>query len=722
MKTTFNFRILRWLAVLVVLTGVLLPAGRVAASPPGQQNADLTFYDLGMDFPVSLNGPVSETSLQFNLPADWEPAGNVVLNLHISAFFSSLVMPENPEAVSGMVGGDLSVFINGKKVQVFTLQQSGDQTLRVEFDTNLLSLPETGGVNNLRVSWDAAAACRMNLLTSVAVLPESALTFTYEEGQDTPSFNTYPVPFVMDRSLKPMVLDFVLPDASSSQELQAAMILAAGIGQISGGEQDVRFFYASGFQPDPDASIVLIAGNEQLAAADIQQLGDLPPVSLKAGDGALAIFKPAVSKFGLLVTGDAVGILKAAQMAAADQVIAVGDETLVVVSDVNPQPQAAASEDAYLVDLGAGDVLLTNTGGLSRSFDFYIPAGEQPRADSYFGLILSHSQQLDYLSSSLHVSLNGQPVASIRLNDNTAVQNLFQLILPSSLIHTGRNTITLTAELYLLDMCAEPEAEAAWLRVSGDSLLHLPLEHAVADSSVRMLADFPGRFLSGTRLDNVTLLVAAGDSGALGSAGAIAHSLGAALSQADPLQLKANWAEDTQVSSDEAGNLILIGSPAAFSMLADEAFFPTLKFDPAGVLQSGSGLEIVTTPPGGSELGYLAIRASGLDGSSTNLAILGNSPAGILAAGRALVTGGMADSNFAVIGSDGNQVSWRDIGIATGTYQSEERIEEVLAVQSDAPREFKRALALWAVPAIAGGLALLVGLLVLELRKKKSAS
>jgi len=719
MKTTFNFRILRWLVVLVVFTGVLVPAGQADASPAEQQNADLTFYDFGMDFPMSLNGPASETSVQFNLPGDWEPVGNVVLNLQISAFFSSLVMPENPEAVSGMVGGNLSVFINGKQVQVFTLQQSGDQTLRVEFDTNRLVLPQAGGMNDLRIRWDATAACRMNLLTSVAILPESAIIFAYEEGQVTPSLSTFPVPFVIARSLKPMALDFILPDNSSSQELQAAMVLAAGFGQLSGGKQEVRFFYAGDYQPDPDANIILIAGNEHLAAPEILQLGQLPAVSLNAGDGGLAIFKPTVSKFGLLVTGDADGILKGAQMAAADQVIAVANETSVVVSDINPQPQMPASEDAFLVDLGVGDVLLTHTGGLTRSFDFYIPAGEQARADSYFGLILSHSQQLDYLSSSLHVALNGQPVASIRLNDNTSVQNLFQLILPSSLIHTGRNTITIAAELYLLDMCAEPGADAAWLRVSGDSLLHLPLERAVIDRSARLLADFPGRLLSGTRLDNVRLLVASGDQGALASAGAIAYSLGASLPQAEPVQLKAGWADDTQEPEGVEGNQILIGSPAAFAILADQTFFPTLKFNPAGILESGSGLEIVTTPPGGSEFGYLAIRASGEDGGNTNLAVLGNTPAGIQAAGQALVTGGLEDSNFAIVGKDGNQVSWRDTGIATGRYQAEEQIEEVLAVESDAPREFKRALSLWTVPAIAGSVALLIGLLVLEMRRKR---
>jgi hypothetical protein len=721
MKTTLKIRITGWLTALVLLVSLLVPAGHVSAAAAAQTNADLTFADLGMDFPVSLNGPVSEHSLQFNLPGDWQPSGSVILNLQISAYFSSLVLPENPEAVSGMVAGNLSVFVNDQKVQEFTLQQSGDQTLRVEFNAERLMLPRAGQVNSLRFRWDAAAACRMNLLTSVSILPESTITLGYETGQEAVSLTAFPVPFVIEKSIQPSRLDILLPRDATGPELQAAMILAAGIGQLSSGQQEIRWFYSGDYQPDLTASVILVAGSDRLASAEVQQIGTFPAVALNPGEGALAVLKPAGARFGLLVTGDAEGIIKAAQTAAADQVSAIGDGSLVVVSDVNPQPQTPAAEDAYLVDLGAGDVLLTNTGGLSRSFDFYIPVGEQARADSYFGLVLSHSQQLDYLSSSLHVSLNGQPVASIRLNDNTSVQNLFQLILPASLIHTGRNTITMTAELYLLDMCAEPSAEAAWLRVSGDSILHLPLEHAVVDTSARVMADFPARFLSGTRLDNVTLLVAPGDAGALGSAGAIAFALGAALPQADPLQLQAAWADPARAAELGSGNLILVGTPAAFPVLSSDAYFPSIQFDANGVLQAGSGLEIVTNPPAGADIGYLAIRAAGADGGNTIAAVLGSSPAGILAAGQALTAGRIAESNFAIVGSEGELTAWQDAGIATGKIQTETAGETTLVVVSDAPREFKQALALWAVPAIAGSLALLVGLLVLELRKKNSA-
>ena len=684
----------------------------------GQTN--LTFYDLNMDFPVSLDGPVSDFSIKFNPAGNWLPTGTVTMDVHISAFFSSLVMPEDAGAVSGLVGGDLSVYLNDQLVQISTLQQSGDQVIHVEFDSARLKVPSRGGINVLRFRWDGSASCRMNLLSNVVIMPESTLAFSYVVSDAIISLNSFPVPFIIEDSLQPEPLMLVLPDTPSLEELRAALIVAAGVGQLSGGTQDLQVFRVSDYAPvGNNLNLIVVADFNSRKSEKVQKLGKMVENQMNAGEGAISLFEPNIGGFGLLVTGDGEGIIKAAQVFSANQVLSSGDSETMIVSTVNPQVKTSGAEDTTLSDLGVGDILLTHTGGLSQSLDFYIPAGQQARADSYFGLIISHSQQLDYLSSGLQVKLNGSPTASIRLNDNTSIQNLFQLILPSSLIHAGRNTVELTADLNMLDMCSAPEAEVAWLRVSADSLLHIPLENAVASAvTPREFKDFPTLFLTGSRLDNVLMVLSPEEPGALQAAGMLAFQLGAALPQPDIVQLRAAWSDAYDTDQPEGTNIILIGKPSSFAQLAEKDYFPTMTFNPDNRLSPASRLEIVLDPAVDTNMGYLAIRGFTEGTSRVLLAVLGNNQAGIKYAVDAISSMEVAGSNFAMVVGKGVQSSWLDQGIATGKVEIAVTEETTIPEVSNATREFKTGLLTWALPLIISLLILAFTMVLLEAKMK----
>jgi hypothetical protein len=285
-----------------------------------------------------------------------------------------------------------------------------------------------------------------------------------------------------------------------------------------------------------------VANSERLKTANShpRRLASTTPA---AEEGVLHLYETK-SGVGLLVSGDDLGIVKAAQALAANQVLAAGDERTMVVSSVNAPVGTVGLEDMTLQDMGVGELVFTQPDAMVHSFEFFVPAGNQVRADATFDLIISHSQQLDYLRSGLQMRVNGYPAVSLRLTDNTSNEALFKLILPTNLIHVGKNEIEFETILSMRDLCTPANAEVAWLRISSNSLLHLPLESAIGGSMLpKTFANFPDSFLTGSGLNNVVVEVAPGDFAYIQSAAKLAAALGSAMPDHDLIQLATQFSD-----------------------------------------------------------------------------------------------------------------------------------------------------------------------------------
>ncbi|MHB8088218.1 MAG: cellulose biosynthesis cyclic di-GMP-binding regulatory protein BcsB [Anaerolineaceae bacterium] len=707
------------------LFGFILLAGLVfnlAAIRPVQaqttSQADLTLTDLGMMIPQTLTGPISEVNFSFNLPADWMPEGTATLDINIMAFFSSLVATESNQTLSGLVGGDLSLFLNDTMVGIDTLQTSGEQTLHYEFDAALFAPVTRDGVNILRIRWDGSISCLMNLLSSVTLSPTSRLSFGYGADQKSLTLNDFPAPFVIKNSVQPVLLKIALPSNPSSGELRAAMVLAAGIGQISNGETLAEVISLVDYRPSDTASqnIILVANTDTLKTLSLPSLGITSDLQANAGEGLVYFFKPA-GGYGLLVSGDESGIVKAAQAVSADQVIAGGDANTMLVSGINPVAATTGPEDMTLDDLGVGELVFTKPNSLSQSFDFFVPAGNQVRADASFDLVISHSQQLDYLRSGLQMLVNGYPAVSLRLTDNTSNQAMFKLIMPANLVHAGRNTVEFVADLNTRDLCTAPTSNMAWMRVSSSSLLHLPLETAVGGSLVsKTFDDFPNAFLTGSGLDNVLIEVAPAKFGNVQAAVKLAGWLGAGLPDHTIMQLNTGFADAIDPTLAANASVILVGAPSDFVNLTDKEQFPSMVFDEQNLLSDQSGLELVTRPQAGQDAGYLAIRGYDASTSKVLLAVLGSSPAGLTYAVDGLVSNQAAKHNFLIVTGENEETGWLDSGIATGEIVSASGEQTQVAPGVDVVQAFRISMLKWVVPVLVVLLIVMLLFLYIEIR------
>jgi len=707
------------------LFGFILLAGLVfnlvAVRPVQAQTAsqaNLTLADLGMTVPQTLTGPISEVDFTFNLPVDWKPQGTATLDLDIMAFFSSLVATESNQTLSGLVGGDLSLYLNDTMVGINTLQTSGQQTLHYEFDAAVFAPVTRDGVNILRIRWDGSISCLMNLLSSVTLLPTSKLTFGYDASQKSLTLNDFPAPFVVKNSVQPVALKIALPDSPSAGELRAAMILAAGMGQISSGQTMAEVIKLADYRPAASISenVILVANTESLKTLSLSTLGIPSDLQANAGEGLVYFFKPA-GGYGLVVSGDEPGIVKAAQAVSADQVIAGGDANTMLVSGINPVAATTGPEDMTLDDLGVGELVFTKPNSLSQSFDFFVPAGNQVRADASFDLVISHSQQLDYLRSGLQMLVNGYPAVSLRLTDNTSNQAMFKLIMPANLIHAGRNTVEFVADLNMRDLCTAPTENMAWLRVCSSSLLHLPLETAVGGSLVsKNFFDFPNAFLIGSGLDNVLIEIAPAEFGNIQAAAKLAGRLGAGLPDHTIMQLNAAFVDAVDPALADNASIILVGAPSSFTSLTDKTQFPSLVFDANNLLSDQSALELVTRPQAGENAGYLAIRGYDATTSKVLLAVLGSSPTGLTYAVDGLVSTQAAKNNFLIVTGKNEETGWLDAGIATGEIVTASSQQTPIAPGVNAVQAFRMSMLKWVVPAMVVLLAVMLLFLYIEIR------
>ena len=720
MNRSYTYRFLLALVAFVLLISSIHPLP-VFAQTTSSDAVELSFAQLGMAYPQSLPGPVSEIALRFNFPVDWQiQPGNVTLLLDISSTFSNLMPSETQQTISGLTGGDLHVSLNGQPILLKTLQENGDSTMEITFDSGLLKPVSRSGSNELLIRWDGSASCQMNLLSNITLLPSSRLLLIYDQG--TPSFtlNDFPVPFIVEHALQPKSLTFLLSEDATLSEIHAALITSAGMGRLSAGKQQIKTMTLTDYlaQPAAKSPILVFAESERLEDAIRDALGLPAGLDLQAGEGSVQLFTLPTGGSGLWVSGDAAGIVKAAQVLSTGQVIAAGDGSAMRVNAVNIPPAEPASEDLSLQELGAGELVLSPTAGLTKSFDFFIPAGEEARPDASFDLVLSHSQQLDYLRSGLAINLNGYPMVSLRLNDQTSNEVLFRLILPTNLIHPGRNTLEVAANLSTRDLCSEVQESTAWLKISASSVMHLPLERATSTAlSFKTFADYPDVYLSGIDLDNVMFVLSPLDAGSWPAAADLAFQLGSRLTDQNPLQLQLTAANQLDAAAVGNFNLIAVGRPLDLPLLTQPDQFPSLVFQEDNLLSEQSNLAMVTTPTGAADVGYTAIRGYPGAAHRVFLAVLGNNSTGLGYAVQTLTRPDVAQNNFAVTLGEGVQASWFDQGLARGEKLVPAAEDVPVVVDSDAALQFRIGLVSWAVPVMLGLLLVMILIIIFEFRK-----
>jgi uncharacterized repeat protein (TIGR01451 family) len=327
------------------------------------------------------------------------------------------------------------------------------------------------------------------------------------------------------------------------------------------------------------------------------------------------------------------------------------------------------STDRTFADLGYGDKML---GGFSQeaNYDFDIPLGWRLTEDAYLDLRFSHSQLLDYSSSLLNVLFNNEPIATVALNDETALNGKLEAKLSSSQASPGeRNRISIQSELQPLDMCVNVDM---WLRLGSESVLHL--SHKEQEIRSLDLDFYPYPFDQRNSLNDVLfVLPSAPRAEEWEEALRLAATLGSAAGGPDfapAVALGDTWSE--AALSDY--QLIAVGRPSRNPVLWQINTQLPQPFQPGSDEIEQQIDEVVFRLPPGLSLGLVQLIASPWNETRPFLAVTGTTDEGVRWATHVLVYRYWAlKGNLALIKGDQiNAVDTRDltssgVAMAVGT-------------------------------------------------------
>jgi hypothetical protein len=124
-------------------------------------------------------------------------------------------------------------------------------------------------------------------------------------------------------------------------------------------------------------------------------------------------------------------------------------------------------------DLGYPDQLVEGTGALKEvNYYFPVPYGWRLTNDAAININFSHSQLLDSDNSWITVLLNGQPVTTVPLKEDTAKKGQIQIDLGDKEILGGEDIrLTLQVKSAMPGICVDPSQ--SWLVIKNDSKISL---------------------------------------------------------------------------------------------------------------------------------------------------------------------------------------------------------------------------------------------------------
>lgn len=657
------------IALLALLAAIVGPAEIAAAQatppadPPDADASTLTFARLGAA-EMLLRGPADGAYLDFSLPATWALADGAELRLELSSFFAG--------DATRAFGGTLQVMLNGVTLSTLLLDSSGNQSVRIPIAPEALIPTRPDGRHSLALLLDTNEQCASTDQTSLIVRPSSSFQLPHRLVAPPTDLARLPYPIVQ-RSLEADAATIVVPDAPSASELQAALTVAAGLGQMTGGMLDLHL------TPVGQLSEATRSDNHLIVVGRAAQLPLLQAIDLPApldGDrfeapGAfpddgivqLAVSPWDTSKVVLVAGGESdAAVVKAAQAVSSGNIRTGELPNLALVAAVGEPPVAdTLSLDQTFAELGYGSQTMYGLGGQYAGYRFDIPPG-LAISEAYLDLVFVHTALLDYDQSALTINLNDEPIASLRLDDNSTSLGGARITLPAGALRAGSNQLTIRADLLPRAVCADPRGNGLWLTIRPESLLHLPLAPADAEHALPAadLSRYPLPFTASPNLSGAAFVLGADDPAGWESAARIALDLGGRM-QGAPTGLTVAYADAVPEEVRQERDLLLVGRVDALPLLAELGAALPAPFAPNSVLATEPGAAVTYRLEAGASVGYLQLCSAPWSTDRTVLAVLGSTNEGLTWAGAALTTPTLRAAlkgNLAVI--RGEQVESRD--------------------------------------------------------------
>jgi hypothetical protein len=651
-------KLLVMVTLLVVLGSVNVAKG--FAQEADTEGNDVSWTQLGFS-ERTLRAPLDTERFTFNLPANWTVQDGAVLALHFTANTGLLT---SGQAV-------LTVELNGILLNTLVMERAGEQTVAIPVPPEAWAAStSSNNRHTLAIDFDSNTGCESNIFAEVVIHDDSRFTLPHMLGALSTDLTQLPYP-LFHRSFVTNDTLAVIPDAPTTEELRAAMAVIVGWGQMTDSSALLTLTPASELTAETavDKHIILVGKPDTLP----QITEVLWPAPWQNGSFDLAanaendgIIQMVVSpwdntKIALLISGqNDTALVKAAQAFSLGQIQPYTRSDLAVISQLQKErlfPDEIATERT-LADLGYQDTLLQGNGSHTASFDFHIPDGFVVAEDAYFDLVYAHSAFVNTEQSRVTILLNGEPISSIRLNDESVNVSRNRTMLPATGVRPGFNELELDIALTPLTECNLLDEDGTWFNIYPESTFNLPLQPAPEDVVVTYrLIDYPDPFALDFTLGRTAVVVPEDNISAWQTAAQIILDISrrTRLPLADPVVA---YAHDVPEEVRQSRDLLLVGVPADLPLLAELEEALPIRFDTINNRLIAEDLPFVYRRPVNIPLGYLELFTAPWGIGRYILLVSGNSEEGVQMAATALADASkriQMTANVAFV--DGEQVA-----------------------------------------------------------------
>ncbi len=676
-----------------------------------------------------LYGPYDSTRVRFSPPMTWKLQEGAELNLIITAYEVMNDAKNAPVYTGGAIAGSLNVTFNNQLITTLVLQSGQNVIYKIPIPLEALKPTRLDGRHELFLFLDASVDCDYDYHHTTAVIePESAFLLPHDLIGPPVELSHLPKPFFQSGAFQVDPAVIVVPDQLTMEELRAAMSVAAGFGRLTGGRLPLSLTTESQLTQDVrKASNLIFVGKDaslpSLAEADLPATAGVS--GAQAEDGVIQIaqspWEP--SKVVLSAGGSYdTGVLKAALALSTGFVQLGARSDLSVVAEVQADaPLTAVPVDRTLADLGYSAETVTGVGTNEFFYEFFFPPGQTSNEDAYFEIHFSHSDLLNYGRSGGVVLLNGQPIGSLRLDDDNSKLTKERIYIPASLLLPGNNQLSVRVELTMLDFCATFAGDELWFTVFPESTLHIPLAPAsVLPLGLRDLGNYPYPFIRFPNLNSLAFVLPQSNLSAWQIATQVVFQMGARANAViyEPMVIYADQANAEALKDYDA---IMVGMFDELPVLAEINQQLPAPFDAESGLASQKGSRVIYRVPQGTSLGYLELLASPWNSANTVLVVLGSTPEGLVWSGAGLTVPALRNQicgDFSILQDERVVCSDSRTGAGTGSIVAtlepgaqQEIAQTTPAVAQSPGQESSPPLATrkdWILPVVLGMVALMI--------------
>lgn len=629
-----------------------------AATVAGQM---IDFAQLGI-VEQTLEEPFSAVRLKFGLPAYWKLKAGAELQLHFRTFTTE-AESDSENTVVDASAGELKVSLNNIRLASVPLAYNEEQVVTIPITTTALLPVSADGRHSLNIQYDNRANCGLGVTsTVVTLLTSSSFSFPFDVVNAPTDLSLLPRP-IFQQSFLGERATIVVPDKPTTSELQAALLVAAGFGRMTGDRLAISLLPIAQVTATTaeDAHLIFVGKSEAFPILQTMALRlKSGPEGFTLPDANVGVIQSATSPLtnthvALVISGNTdEGVVKAGKAFASGTILTGTEKNLALVTEVkaNDTPPNASSIDRSFADLGYDDWRTEQTGRSQITYEFDVPldtvADGEPSIDLFFQAKLPV-----YGESNMTVHVNDDEIETVQFSEQTTNTTSTRILIPRASIHAGRNEITINATIKAQNECVNDDTAEQWLSIGSNSTLRVPLRAAPPQSlSTLDLGAYPEPFDDSLTLSSTAFVLANTNPSSWRAAVRLASNL-ASKTNGESVDIAVGYGNDSSQDFRNTRNVLIIGRPAELPIVAELKAQLPAPFDAGSDEARDLTTNAIYRP--GETVGYLQLLASPWNERRVVLAVLGNTDEGVGWASTALVSPSTLQDlsgNFAIVIAD----------------------------------------------------------------------